>query len=75
MIQVTVGTNTSRTKVVASGDKTPKQILDQAGVNYSTATVHLDGASLTAKQMNQSLTELGITESCYLIAVVKAENN
>lgn len=75
MIQVKVGTNANRTTTVVSPDKTPKQILDQAGVDYSKATIHLDGVGLTTKDMNTSLEALGVKDSCYLIAVTKQENN
>ena len=74
MIQVTVGTTTSRTKVVVEETKTPKDVLQEAEVDYSVATVHLDGAVLSTPEMNTSLDELGVDDSCMLIAVVKQEN-
>lgn len=74
MIQVTVGTTTSRTKILVENSATPKEVLQEAEVDYSVATVHLDGAALTATDMHTSLAELGITETCMLIAVVKQEN-
>jgi len=75
MFQVKVGTNASRTSMVVAPDKTPKQVLAEAEVDYSTATVYLDGSALTAKEMNKSLADLGVVDSCYLIAVTKSENN
>lgn len=74
MIQVTVGTTTSRIKIVVEETKTPKDVLHEAEVDYSVATVHLDGAVLSAQDMNTSLGELGVDDSCMLIAVVKQEN-
>ncbi len=75
MIQVKVGTNVNRTSTVVSPEKTPKQVLDQAGIDYSKATVHLDGVALSNREMNTSLADLGVTESCILIAVTKQDNN
>jgi len=76
MIRVTVGTNTNRTVVVVSPTATPKDCFAEAEVDYSTAIVHLDGASLNTAQMNSSLADLGVTaDACYLIAVIKTENN
>ena len=75
MLQVKVGTNSSRTSLIVSPEKTPKQILDQAEIDYSKATVHLDGVALNTTEMNTSLNDLGIVDSCYLVAVTKQENN
>lgn len=75
MLQVKVGTNSSRTSLIVSPEKTPKQILDQAEIDYSKATVHLDGVALNTTEMNTSLDDLGIVDSCYLVAVTKQENN
>lgn len=74
MIQVKVGTNTKRETLVLAESATPKQALNQAGVDYSTATIHLDGSVIKAAEMNKSLADLGITESCTLIAVIKTDN-
>ena len=74
MLSVTIGTNTNRIKVSANPDSTPKEVLQENDVDYSTANVHLDGSSLNASEMNTSLNSLGITESCMLIAVIKADN-
>lgn len=74
MIQVTVGTVTSRTKIIAEPNKTPKDVLDIAEVDYTVASIHLDGAVLSPSEMNTPLCDLGISDSCSLIAVVKQDN-
>ena len=74
MLRVTVGTNTSREVVIIPPEQTPRQLLEEKEVNYAVANVHLDGASLRPGDMDKSFADLGITESCYLIAVVKADN-
>jgi hypothetical protein len=74
MIQVTIGTNTNRKKITIDANKTIKDTLDENGVNYSVATLHMDGATLQPGEINKTFAEMGVTESCYLIAVVKADN-
>jgi hypothetical protein len=74
MIQVTLGTNTNRKKVNVDPNTTLRTVLEDNEVNYSTATVHMDGASLQPGDLDKSFADFGITESTYLIAVVKADN-
>ena len=74
MFQLTIGTTTSRTKVIVSEDTTPKQAMEDNDIDYSVATVHLDGAVVSTADMNKSFAELGVGESAMLIAVVKQDN-
>ena len=74
MLQIKVGTNTSRQTLIVPESDTPKDVLEKADVDYGIATIHLDGSVLSASEMNTSLGDLGITESAQLIAVVKQEN-
>ena len=75
MVEITVGTNTSRNKVVVDPDtSTPRQVLESNDVEYGSANVHMDGCSLKPGDMDKTFTLLGITEKAYLLAVVKADN-
>lgn len=74
MIQVTIGTNTNRRKVTVDPNTTIKTVLEANDVNYAVATLHIDGATLQPGDLNKTFSEFGITDSCYLIAVVKADN-
>lgn len=74
MIQVTVGTTTERTKKNYSSDTTIRTILEDNNVDYSVATVMLDGANIKTNEMDSTLAALGKVEKCMLIAVVKAES-
>ncbi len=74
MIQVTVGTNVNRSRVVVSPDTTIRQVLENNDVNYETTNVHLDGASLQVGDIDKTFSDFNIQESCYLIAVAKADN-
>lgn len=74
MVNVLVGTNTSRESVIVEETMTPKQIFEKQGIDYTRANVHLDGAALKASEMNTSLKDLKIEDKCTLIAVVKGDN-
>ena len=74
MIKVTIGTNTNRKAVNVDPNRTIKSVLDEQAINYTTGTLHLDGATLQPGEINKTFADFGITDSCYLIAVVKADN-
>ena len=74
MIRVIVGTTTQRHEKNYTADTTIRTILEDNAVDYSTAQVMLDGATLQAGTMDKTLADLNITEKCMLIAVVKASN-
>lgn len=73
MIKVTVGTNTRRTSVIVEPTTTLRSVLEDQEVDYSTGTLHLDGSTVTPGQLDKTFAELGITEKCFLISVVKAD--
>lgn len=74
MIKVTIGTNTNRKAVNVDPNRTIKSVLDEQDVNYATGILQLDGATLQPGEINKSFADFGITDSCYLISVVKADN-
>lgn len=74
MIRVTVGNNLSRTNVIVSEDTTLKQVLTDNGIDYSRGGLTLDGASLKPGDIDKTFAAIGVTESCYLLQVVKADN-
>lgn len=73
MIKVTVGTNTRRTSVIVEPTATLRSVLEDQDIDYSTGTLHLDGSTVTPGQLDKTFAELGITEKCFLISVVKAD--
>ena len=73
MIKVTVGTNTRRTSVIVAPNRTLRSVLEDQEIDYSTGTLHLDGSTVTPGQLDKTFAELGITEKCFLISVVKAD--
>ncbi len=74
MIQVTIGNNLDRKKVLVNPDRTLRSILEENEFDYSTGNLHLDGSALKPGDLDKTFTELGITGNCYLLSVVKAEN-
>lgn len=74
MVKVTVGTNTKRSNVTVNGDTKLKKVLQDEGIDYSKGTIHLDGATIKPGDLDKTFDELGITETAYLISVVKADS-
>jgi hypothetical protein len=74
MINVIVGTTTNRTRKNYAGTTTLREILEDNAVDYSVSQVMLDGANISASDMDRTLSDLGKVEKCSLIAVVKANN-
>lgn len=76
MINVTVGNNVSRKTVIANSTDTLRKILEDAGIDYTRGTMHLDGASLNPGDLDKTLTGVGIPDNgrCFLLNVVKADN-
>jgi len=75
MVEVIVGTTTSREKKLYSRSTTIRTILEDNNVDYSVAQVMLDGATLQVGEMDKTLEENGVTaDKCMLIACVKAAN-
>lgn len=74
MLNVTVGTNTSRNTVPTPEDYTLRQCLEENGVNYSAAQTSLDGCVLQPGDLDKTFAEMGITSTCYLVSVQKTDN-
>ena len=74
MIKVTVGNNVERTSVIVDENVTLKSVLEQVEFDYSRTSMNLDGTTLKAGDINKTFAEFGITDSCYLLAVAKADN-
>jgi hypothetical protein len=74
MIKVTVGNNVKRESVIIDEGTTLRAALENAGVDYSRGVMHLDGSSLSPGDLDRSFASFGITEKCYLLNVVKADN-
>lgn len=74
MLNITVGTNTSRKKVVVAPNTTLRQVLSDNGVNTSVGTLSIDGTVLSSSDLDKTLEELNVANNAYIIQVAKADN-
>lgn len=74
MIKVTVGNNVKRESVIVESSRTLRTVIEDAGIDYTRGVMHLDGSSLAAGDLDKSFSDFGITEKCFLLNVVKADN-
>lgn len=74
MIKVTVGNNVKRSNVVVSETETLRNVLEENGIDYTRGITNLDGASLGAGDLDKTFEDFGITDRCFLLNVVKADN-
>lgn len=74
MIKVVVGNNVKRETVIVDANTTLRTVLEDAGVEYTRGVMHMDGSSLNPGDLDKTFASFGITEKCYLLNVVKADN-
>jgi len=74
MIKVTVGNNVKRENKIVDAGRTLRSVLEEAGIDYTRGVMHLDGSSLQAGDLDKTFADFGITEKCFLLNVVKADN-
>ena len=74
MINVIIGNNVSRKNVIIDENTTLRQALEQNEIDYARGMTSLDGVTLKAGDMDKTFADLGVTEKCYLLNVVKADN-
>ena len=74
MIQVTVGNNVKRERTIVSPSSTLRSVLEEKEIDYTKGTMHLDGCSLGPGDLDKTFEDVGITDKCFLLSVVKADN-
>ena len=74
MIKVTMGNNLKRTSEILDENTTLREALEDAGIDYTTGIMNLDGSPLSPGDLDMTFADFGITEKCYLLNVIKAEN-
>lgn len=74
IVSVKIGTNLNRNTITATSDKTIRQLLEENEINYATTTVYLDGDTIKAGDMDKTLNDFNIVDTCYIIASQKTEN-
>ena len=74
IVNVKIGTNLNRETISVTSDKTIRELLEMQNINYATTTVFLDGDTVKAGDMDKTLNDFNIAETCYIIASQKTEN-
>ena len=74
IVNVKIGTNLNRETISVTSDKTIRELLEQQGINYATTTIFLDGDTVRAGDMDKTLDDFNIGDTCYIIASQKTEN-
>lgn len=74
MIKVIVGNNVERKSDIVEPTATLRQVLEANDIDYTRGVMHLDGSSLNPGDLDKTFADFGITEKCFLLNVVKADN-
>lgn len=74
MIKITVGNNVKRKSVIKDENTTLRAVLEENGIDYTRGTMNLDGAPLQPGDLDKTFAQFGITDKCFLLNVVKADN-
>lgn len=74
MIKVFVGNNMKRTPVMVTEGTTLRKVFEDAQIDYSLGMNSLDGATLRPGDLDKTFADMGVSETCYLLNVVKADN-
>lgn len=74
MIKVTMGNNVKRSSEIIDENTTLRDALESAGIDYTIGMMNLDGSTLSPGDLDKTFAEFGITDKCYLLNVVKADN-
>lgn len=74
MIKVEIGNNYGRHPVILDENTTLRAALEENEVDYSRAIPCLDGATLRPADLDKTFAEMGVTDHCYLLSSIKADN-
>jgi len=74
LIKVTIGNNVKRKTEIVDPNTTLREALEDAEIDYTAGIMNLDGSSLCPGDLDKTFADFNITEKCYLLNVVKADN-
>lgn len=74
MIKAIIGNNVKRETKIIDENVTLRKALEDSGVDYTRGSVTMDGTTLGPGDLDKTFAQHGITEKCYLLQVVKADN-
>lgn len=74
MIKVISGTSLNKQELILSADTTLMEAAEKAGLNIGAGGITLNGSMVSANEFNKTFSDFGVTDKCYLLQVVKADN-
>ena len=74
MLNLTIGTNTSRKKVIVDETDTLRAILESNNVNINVGTIHINGEVISRDNLDCTLEELEVSDQAFIIVAAKADN-
>ena len=74
MIKVIMGNNVKRKTEILDENTTLREALEDAEIDYTVGIMNLDGSTLEPGDLDCTFADFGITEKCYLLNVIKADN-
>lgn len=74
MFTLIIGSNTSRKTVAAQKTQTIRQALEEAGIDYSVGSIHLNGVTVSAGEVDKTFADMNVHDEARLIVVVKADS-
>lgn len=74
MIKVILRNNVGKVETIVDENSTLRTVLEDNEVNYTSGVTSLDGASLRPGDLDKTFSDFGITDKCWLLNVVKADN-
>ena len=75
MIKVTTGNTVKRNDpIIIDEHTTLRAALEETGVDYTRGIMQLNSGPLGPGDLDKTFADFGITEKCYLLNVVKADN-
>ncbi len=74
MLKVTVGNNIDRKTVIIDANTTLRKCLDDNGVDFSRGVLTLNGSSLRPGDIDKTFSDLGVTNTAFLMSITKADN-
>lgn len=74
MIKVILRNNVGKVETIVDENSTLRTVLEDNEVNYTSGVTSLDGASLRPGDLDKTFADFGITDKCWLLNVVKADN-
>jgi len=74
MIKVISGTSLNKVELVIDANTTIMEAAEKANLNVAAGGITLNGSVVGGGDFNKTFADYGVTDKCYLLQVVKADN-